>query len=381
MPVYNNEKYFPLAVDSIAKQNYDNYELIIIDDGSTDNTSEIADSLAKNNPHIRVVHQNNQWIYNSFNNGIALASGEYVYILNSDDYLMPGAFELFDRKIQQYQPDIIWTKVLVHVCDSEQNIIVYDKHLWEKIQIEERFYPDKDAVRKAWPFFLSSKLALNQANLYRREVMQRYLFRNDVYAADILFNISIADSVETALVLQEPIYFHYLYENDFMNASVNKYYFYQHGMYNEIYEKYLELFQRWKLSPVCYQKALCKRRMVDLTYELRNLQAPNCPLSMEEKLKFAICGCMDDTIRKCVSEGNKEQELESRILSGIRELLVKENIDKDNKMYFIYELLEGLLCYEKDEDDYRKIERGINHPLNPFHIGKYFYKQLISEGK
>lgn len=119
----------------------------------------------------------------------------------------------------------------------------------------------------------------------------------------------------------------------------------------------------------------------DLSYELRNLQAPNCPLSMEEKLRFALFGCVDDTIKKCVLEENKEQELESRILSGIRELLIKENIDKSNKMYFIYELLEGFLCYEKDEDDYRKIERGINHPLNPLHIGKYFYRQLISEGK
>lgn len=80
MPVYNNEKYFPLAVESVEKQNYNNYELIIIDDGSTDKTSQIADSLAKKNPHIKVVHQKNQWIYNSFNNGIALATGQYIYI-------------------------------------------------------------------------------------------------------------------------------------------------------------------------------------------------------------------------------------------------------------------------------------------------------------
>ena len=65
MPVYNNEKYFPLAVKSIEAQNYDNYELIIIDDGSTDKTSNIADQLAANNPHIKVIHQKNQWIYNN----------------------------------------------------------------------------------------------------------------------------------------------------------------------------------------------------------------------------------------------------------------------------------------------------------------------------
>lgn len=381
MPVYNNEKYFPLAVDSIVKQNYDNYELIIIDDGSTDKTSKIADSLAKENHRIKVVHQKNQWIYNSFNNGIALATGQYIYILNSDDRLAPGTLELFDKKIKQYNPDIIWTKVMEHVCDAEQNIIVYDKYLREKDLVEERFYSNKKVVRKAWPFFLSSKLAINQANLYRREIMQSQLFRNDVYAADRLYNISIANSIDSALVLSEPIYNYYIYENDTMNASVNKYYPYEHEMNNEIYVKYLELFQNWNLPQDSYQSILSKRRMVDLTFELRNLQAPNCPLSMGEKLEFAISGCVDDTIRQCVTIEKREEELESRILSGIRELLIKESIEESNKMYFVYELLESLLCYEKEEEDYRKMERAIHNPLNPLHIGKYFYEQLRAKGK
>ena len=89
MPVYNNERYFPLAVESIEKQDYDHYELIIIDDGSTDKTGDIADALSKNNLHIKVVHQENQWIYSSCNNGLALAPGDYIFILNSDDRLMP----------------------------------------------------------------------------------------------------------------------------------------------------------------------------------------------------------------------------------------------------------------------------------------------------
>lgn len=382
MPVYNNEKYFPLAVESVEKQNYNNYELIIIDDGSTDKTSQIADSLAKKNPHIKVVHQKNQWIYNSFNNGIALATGQYIYILNSDDYLIPGSLELFDRKIKLYHPDVIWTKVLDHICDAEQNIIVFDKYSNEKYFTEERFYPDKGAVRRAWPIFLTSKLTMNQANLYRREIMKNYLFRTDVYGADVLYNISIADSIKSALVLKENIYYHYIYENDNkMNAGFHKYYSYEHEMYNEIYKKYLELFQKWRLPEESYQTILCKRRMMSLTYELQNLQAPNCPLSIEEKLKYALSGCVDDIIKECVWENKKEDELESRILSGIKDLLVKESIDKSSEMYFVYELLEGFLCYEKEEEDYRKIERAIAHPLNPLHIGQYFYRQLEAKGK
>ncbi len=378
MPVYNNEKYFPLAVKSIENQNYDNYELIVVEDGSTDRTPQIADFLATKNMHMKVIHQKNQWIYNSFNNGIALASGKYIYILNSDDALMPGTLALFERKIREYNPDIIWTKVLIHECDAEQNIITYDKLHLNQYVIEEHFYGNKSEVEKAWPYFVSSKLAWNQANLYRREIMQSQLFRNDVYGADTLYNISIADKIRSALVLQEPVYFHYIYGNETMNASIGKYYSYTQAMHNEIYNNYLHLFQNWGLEQENYMEMLYKIRMSALTGELRALQAANCPLSIEDKLQYAFCGCIDETVKKCVLKSNRDEELESRILSGVRELLLKEDINIDNKMYFAYELLNSLLCYEKDDQDYRTIENAVNHPLNPYHIGGVFYRKLIT---
>ena len=126
-----------------------------------------------------------------------------------------------------------------------------------------------------------------------------------------------------------------------------------------------------------YREILCKKRMSGLSIELRNLRAFNCPLSMEEKLQLAFCGCVDEVINECVSESGRQEELESRILCAVRELLIKEPIEKDNKMYFAYELLESLLRYEKDEEDFRKIEDAVRHPLNPLHIGNAFYQKLI----
>jgi glycosyltransferase involved in cell wall biosynthesis len=378
MPVYNNEKYFPLAVKSIEAQNYDNYELIIIDDGSTDKTSNIADQLAANNPHIKVIHQKNQWIYNSFNNGISLATGEYIYILNSDDHLIPGALKLFNKKIEEYHPDIIWTKVLHHICDVNQNIIVYDNYNINRHITEEYFYSNKKEVMEAWPFFISSRLALDQANLYKRDIMQSHLFRNDVYAADTLYNISIADDIHSALILQDPIYNHYIYyEDKSMNASVGKYYSYEHIMFNDIYTQYKILFQKWNLPSENYKSILIKNRMTKLSFEFRHLKAENCPLTLEKKLQFLFSDCIDEIIKECVIEGNRGEELEGRVLSGARELLIKESISRDNEMYFVYELLESLLCYEKDQDDLKRIENAINHPLNPMNIGSIFYKKLV----
>lgn len=378
MPVYNNEKYFPLAVQSILNQNYTDFELIIVDDGSTDKTSELADKMAAQNRKIQVIHQRNQWIYASFNNGIKAAHGDYIYIVNSDDKLMPGSLFIIAKKLREYHyPDVIWTKVLSHVCDSEQTIIQYDKYKMDGRVTKELYYKKREEVHRAWPSFIASCLVYNQANLYKRELMQSQLFHNDVYGADVLFNIDIAEKIDTALVLPDPIYSHFVYENSLMNASIGKYYAYEHEMFNNIYIRYKSLFQKWNLIPKDYIEVLCKKRMTGLSTELRNLQARNCPLSLEEKLQFAFCGCVDEIIRECVSESNRQEELESRILSAVRELLTKETIDKESKMYFVFELLDSLLRYEKDEEDFRRIEHAINHPLNPLHIGNAFYKKLI----
>lgn len=378
MPVYNNERYFPLAVESIEKQDYDHYELIIIDDGSTDKTGDIADALSKNNLHIKVVHQENQWIYSSFNNGIALATGDYIFILNSDDRLMPGSLKLFEKKIQEYHPDIIWTKVLHHICDDKQNIIVYDSYNSNRYVTKEKFYSNKEEVRSAWPYFVSTRLAQDQANLYRRDIMQSHLFRNDVYAADTFYNIGIADYINSALILKEPLYYHYIYnKSSVMNASIGKYYSYAHGMFNDIFTQYKTLFEGWNLPEEDYDQILYSRRLAYLTLEIRNLQDLNCSLSIDEKLYAIFSVYIDAVIQECVCKSGRREELESRILSGARELLLKEHIDKDNKMYFVYELLEALLCYEKDEEDFKRMERAINHPLNPMHIGSVFYDKLI----
>ena len=75
-PVYNKEKYVANAIESVLSQSFDAFEYIIIDDGSTDASPAIVDEYAKKDNRIKVIHQQNQWIYASFNNGIREASGE-----------------------------------------------------------------------------------------------------------------------------------------------------------------------------------------------------------------------------------------------------------------------------------------------------------------
>lgn len=85
VPVYNVAPYLRKCVDSLLAQDYDNYEIILVDDGSTDNSPQICDELAKR-PLIRVIHQENGGLSAARNTGIKAAKGEYICFVDSDDY-------------------------------------------------------------------------------------------------------------------------------------------------------------------------------------------------------------------------------------------------------------------------------------------------------
>lgn len=379
MPVYNNEHYFPIAVKSILDQNYNDYEIIIIDDGSTDNTGKIADRIGESHDKIKVIHQSNQWIYASFNRGIKEAKGDYIYILNSDDTLNSGILRLMSEKIEKYNPDVIWTKVLNHICDSNQNVMKYDFAKSDERVRRDIFLSTENEIHEAWPMLIKSELIFDQANLYRRCIMQKHQFRNDYYVADRLFNISIIPDIKSCYVMKEPAYNRYIYQQPQMNAGRGKYYGYEHKMFSELYHEYKNLLSKLDIINQQNIAILSQMRIRHITNEIRSLQAIDCPLTLEEKMEKIFLEFIDEEVYSCAEEINKREELESRVLSGVRELLVGEKSFIKNEFCFVYDLLKSLLRYEKTKEDYEIIWKAINHPLNPYHIGKTFWEKLSKE--
>ncbi|NJE45754.1 glycosyltransferase [Massilimicrobiota sp. SW1139] len=87
VPVYNVEKYLEECIESILKQVYTNYEIILVDDGSTDSSGNICDFYALNFPNIQVIHKNNEGLGMARNTGIERAKGDYITFIDSDDYV------------------------------------------------------------------------------------------------------------------------------------------------------------------------------------------------------------------------------------------------------------------------------------------------------
>ncbi len=108
MPIYNVRKdYLYAAFDSLKKQTYRNYELIIINDGADEETSDAIERYQFDNPYIRIFRQENQGQYISRINGLKAAKGDYVFFFDSDDLLTSRAFETLDQLIRTYQSDVI----------------------------------------------------------------------------------------------------------------------------------------------------------------------------------------------------------------------------------------------------------------------------------
>ena len=106
VPVYNAKKYLKKCIDSILKQTYTDFELILIDDGSTDNSGEICDEYAKANSNIRVIHKENEGLVAARKTGLQNALGEYIGFVDSDDYIDEGMYETLMKPIEKNNADI-----------------------------------------------------------------------------------------------------------------------------------------------------------------------------------------------------------------------------------------------------------------------------------
>ena len=107
IPVYNVEKYLHRCIDSIKQQTYENWEAILVDDGSTDRSNIICDEIAAEDNRFRVYHKKNEGLGLTRNYGIRKSSGDYVFFLDSDDYIEKTALSDLTKHITSYGCDLV----------------------------------------------------------------------------------------------------------------------------------------------------------------------------------------------------------------------------------------------------------------------------------
>ena len=169
VPVYNVEKYLRRCIDSILAQTYTDYEIVLVDDGSTDQSGRICDEYAAGHNCIRVVHQKNAGLAQVRNVSLSVAQGEYITFVDSDDAIEPKYLEVLMRDLEETGADIsicTWSEIS---DDGTRTELSWD-HKEDGLQI----WTTQQAVRT----LLYQKGIDNNSwgKLYTRAVLQDVIF-------------------------------------------------------------------------------------------------------------------------------------------------------------------------------------------------------------
>ncbi len=379
MPVRNNEKYFPIAVQTILDQSFNDWELIILEGDSTDKTPEIAETLASSDSRISVVHSG-EWIYEKVNLGVYLARGKYFMVVNSDDKLAPDALSLLSEYLIKYDLDMFLIATGSIVCDSDQTALSNDFETVESILPEELLILEKEKLMDNWVRILASGLLNNQINVYKISRIRDFRFRNDVFGADYLYNLSILPYIGSVGYIPKCLYYFHIYtDTNGLNTSVGKFYDYTHTMFNDFYFKGLNMFansNRLNDAALLYLK---KRRYMEfINSELVMYKFKTCSLTLDDILIRVFTDSSD--VKQLIDDSSITEDLDDIVLSFCKELIDMRIDERVNNAGSIANGINELFRIgqaELTDINTETIKRMVYDYHNPSHLGAILYNDLI----
>ncbi len=202
VPVYNAEKTIERCVNSILNQTYKDFELLLLDDGSTDGSGMICDDYAKRDVRVRVCHKENSGVSDTRNQGIDMAEGEYLQFVDSDDWIIPEATGFFFRAAAEHGCDMVIGDFYRVIGER-----VAQKGTIEKDGILERKDYAARMMRKPADFYYG--VLWNK--FYRSSIIREHQIKMDrtvSWCEDFLFNMEYVRHINTIYVLKVPMYYY-----------------------------------------------------------------------------------------------------------------------------------------------------------------------------
>lgn len=135
IPVYNKEAYISKCIDSVLKQSFNNYEIIIVDDGSTDNSAHICDEYAMKYSFVHVFHIENGGLGPARNYGIQKATGEFMIFLDSDDWLRDDTLEILHNAAETSQSDAVFFDFMIYDTELDASFRSYENAQYRECNV------------------------------------------------------------------------------------------------------------------------------------------------------------------------------------------------------------------------------------------------------
>ena len=282
VPVYNSEKYLKKCIESILDQTYENIEIILVDDGSTDKSSAICDEYANKDLRISVIHKENGGLSSARNAGLKASCGELIGFVDSDDYIEPTMYEKLKENMDKYGSDIA-------VCQFYQSYKILTD-LVDGLDKEE-VYEGKDKFSNLEnDNYFMTVVAWNK--LYKKDLFKSIKYPEGRLFEDSYIICDILTKAKKVSYINEPLYY-YTIRKSGMGNNITE----QHYERIESCDKLIKCFKRHKYEDL-KAKEDYKKVMESLNYSYK-MKVKN--LDDERVVKY-----IDDAIK--TSEGIKDNK-------------------------------------------------------------------------
>ena len=210
VPVYNVENYLKECLDSILAQTYKNIQVLLVDDGSKDNSGKIAQEYAAKDSRLRYIYQDNKGLSGARNTGIKKADGEYIAVVDSDDWVEPDYIETMLKTALEKDADVT---VCGFVKESKEP---------KELRIENRAYSRTSAMGVLSNIFTDEYLVMNVAwnKLYKKNIFDKVQYAEGKLHEDEYTIHRVIDQADLICTIDKVLY-HYRLRDDSIMGSLN----------------------------------------------------------------------------------------------------------------------------------------------------------------
>ena len=216
VPVFNVEKYLSKCIESLVKQTYKNIEILLINDGSQDNSLNICKEWEKKDGRIKVFSQRNQGLSEARNTGIKNAKGNYICFVDSDDLVLSDFIEILYYLIKKYGCEIAQVNFIEKTDDEIEKKINIEKQIFN-----EKILSSRDMI-KGLTTNDHKKNVIVWNKIYKKELFENLSFKNGKIYEDEFFTWKVFMKCKKIAVSDKILYVYRIRKNSIMNLQRKK---------------------------------------------------------------------------------------------------------------------------------------------------------------
>lgn len=334
IPVYNAGQYLNKCLDSILNQTYKNIELIVINDGSIDNSLDILNQYSKKYKNIRIINKENAGVSEARNDGIKNSNGEYLMFVDADDWIDIDMIEKMMDFVHINKADIV-------KCGYVRDSITKQEFFPIAPKMNVYSYDNKQLLYDE--FIKNYNYNSSCTQIFNKKLLKNNILFNSKIkiGEDLLFNMELYTNAEIIVSLPE-CYYHYFYNDN--SATTKK------KLSSiitrcedaiEVYYHYFNYYKKWNLPDKYYEK-ICYRVIKELNVKLITLYRLN-DISKKERKKIVHNYINNEKIRNCSKKLNFFNIMKHL---NVNDLFIYFIVRKN---YFMYNLISTIACIIKNK--------------------------------